>query len=62
MIPYYRELGFAITKLSWSPEIFWAATRRELMAAADILAGEDRRENFAAFKREVEKGLRARRK
>ncbi len=62
MISYYRELGFAITTLGWSPEIFWAATRRELMAAADILDGEDRRENFAAFKREVEKGLRARQK
>lgn len=33
-------LRFALGKLHWSPEVFWAATPLELKAAAEGLSGQ----------------------
>ena len=53
-LPLRRLLGFAVIALGWRPADFWAATPCELSAALDLMSGEDRRESFAAFKRQVE--------
>ena len=54
-LPIRRLLALALVRLGWSPETFWRATPSELYAALEMLTGEDRRQSFAAFKRDLER-------
>lgn len=54
-LPIRRLLALALVRLGWSPETFWGATPSELYAALELLTGEDRRQSFAAFKRDLER-------
>lgn len=37
-----RLAGFAMTRLGWPPEVFWAATPADLLAAVEALHGRRR--------------------
>ncbi len=39
--PWDEAMAFAFRVLRWSPQTFWRATPRELIAAAQGLAGRD---------------------
>ena len=54
MIPFRRLLAFAISELGWTEAEFWAASPNGLYAALDLRAGAFKREDFEAFRQEVE--------
>ena len=55
-LPLRRLMGLAFARLGWTPEAFWAATPDELYAGLEVLSGETRRRDFAAFRRAIEEG------
>ena len=57
-MPYRRLLAFAVSEFHWTEQDFWDATPHAFHAAVDLRNGEFAREDFAAFKREVEGGDR----
>ncbi len=59
-MPFRRLIAFALSELGWSEDDFWAATPFALYAALDLRSGAFKREDFAAFKREVEGGDKSR--
>lgn len=36
-LPWQELLGLALVRLHWSPEVFWQATPRDLLAAVSCL-------------------------